>query len=327
VKKLTLVLLVLIVLFGGGWLLLRSSVFDAREAQPARIVRASPEDLRNCYDSMDILDMAIARERGAQALQTLKDRKKSYQERASAIKRVLVAPAGGEVAASEEGNLTSLLATVILATIGVLVLAIVILWLKIHRKSRETREITRRLETIKTTSAPSPLVDSTLVPPHFRTNLPNVQPIAFDQSRSAPPVPPPPAPAKPTLRDTAKQRITEAMAALKDSLAALSPTAPHTPLTQTQAQTAIRPPRRDRTIAPSLNHTRYTRPVPLNGSQDGTLMGDPQDQTNYDREAEQKQKIINWSKQGHTVSEIAKRLSIPRDQVETVIRLRRDLGE
>jgi hypothetical protein len=141
----------------------------------------------------------------------------------------------------------------------------------------------------------------------------------------AQPLPPVPPPAKPTLRDTAKQRITEAMVALKDSLAALSPTAPHTPLPTplTQTSTAIRPPRRDRTLAPSLNRTHAVRSF----SSDDTLIVDPQDQTNYDREAEQKQKIVNWHKQGRTVSEIAKHLSIPRDQVETVIRLRRDLGE
>jgi hypothetical protein len=64
---------------------------------------------------------------------------------------------------------------------------------------------------------------------------------------------------------------------------------------------------------PSLNSTR-SNPAPV-------------DETNYDRRGREKKQILDYAKQGRTPSEIAKWLGLPRDQVETVIRLARERGE
>jgi len=53
----------------------------------------------------------------------------------------------------------------------------------------------------------------------------------------------------------------------------------------------------------------------------------PADETNYDRRGREKKQILDYAKQGRTPSEIAKWLGLPRDQVETVIRLARERGE
>jgi hypothetical protein len=63
---------------------------------------------------------------------------------------------------------------------------------------------------------------------------------------------------------------------------------------------------------PSLNSTRIT---PAG------------DETAYDRRGRDNKQILNYAKQGRTSSEIAKWLSLSRDQVETVIRLARERGE
>jgi DNA-directed RNA polymerase specialized sigma24 family protein len=43
--------------------------------------------------------------------------------------------------------------------------------------------------------------------------------------------------------------------------------------------------------------------------------------------ARERKQILDYARQGRTYGEIAKWLSLPRDQVETVIRLARERGE
>jgi hypothetical protein len=53
----------------------------------------------------------------------------------------------------------------------------------------------------------------------------------------------------------------------------------------------------------------------------------PMDVTRFDKERTDKEKVLQLMRRGYPSSEIARRTQLPQDQVETVIRVKRDTGE
>ncbi len=104
---------------------------------------------------------------------------------------------------------------------------------------------------------------------------------------------------KPPLRPTAKERITTAMQSLSDALVR--------PKGMTREKTM-------RVRAQSRNN--------LNGSSENN----PLDITRFDQERSDKERVLQLMRRGYTNSEIARRMQIPQEQVDTVIREIRDAG-
>lgn len=100
---------------------------------------------------------------------------------------------------------------------------------------------------------------------------------------------------KPTLRPTAKERITSAMQSLSD---------------------VLRAPRglsRDRTMKLRAQSHNLTGDPSLQGSH-------PLETSRFDREFTEKNKILQMSRRGFPASAIASQLKLPQDQVEAIIK-------
>ncbi len=114
---------------------------------------------------------------------------------------------------------------------------------------------------------------------------------------------------RPVLRPTAKERITSAMQALSDTLAGLrSPKGVHRA-----------PERANKYKAQSHNTLQmeiFPKPSPS-----------PLEMTRFDRERADKEKVLQLNRRGLTPSEIARRTQLSEEQVETVIRIKRETGE
>lgn len=111
----------------------------------------------------------------------------------------------------------------------------------------------------------------------------------------------------PVLRPTAKERITKAMQSLSDTLSGLrSPKGVHRD-----------PDKLTKYRAPSHN-TLQTEAVPK---------PNPLEMTRFDRERQDKEKVLQLNRRGYTPSEIARRTQLSEEQVETVIRIKRETGE
>jgi hypothetical protein len=104
---------------------------------------------------------------------------------------------------------------------------------------------------------------------------------------------------KPALRPTAKERITTAMQSLSDALVR--------PKGMTREKTM-------RVRAQSRNT--------LNGSSENN----PLDITRFDQERSDKERVLQLMRRGYTNSEIARRMQISQEQVDTIIREIRDAG-
>lgn len=104
---------------------------------------------------------------------------------------------------------------------------------------------------------------------------------------------------KPTLRPTAKERITSAMQNLSD---------------------VLRAPR-----GLSRERTMRLRAQSRNSTGDPNLMGSsPLEITRFDRENSEKNKILQLSRRGVPASIIASRMKLPQDKVEAIIRETQD---
>lgn len=311
---------------------------------------ASPEDYQSLRDSIDMLDLAIRTETDPRMLKGLKDRQEYFWERLSSTRASLTPPPATdpvktvETEEQEFGGLMQTLTKVLVATAGVLLLVIGILVVMLRRRKNE---VTRKLEALKSDDRfKSPRGgfqesnDPTLVRPRRRadgnqdatlpgSNLPNVQPrnptmpmpqaTAAYQAMSTASQPEYDHTVLATqtsgLRPTARQRVTNAIKGLAEALAALkAPVADPDRLT------------RPRVRVTSQNSTRYTQSMDSTRF-DGLPDPHPLEATRFDREREEKGDIVKLARRGYTSSEIARRLRIPQDQVETVIRLQRESGE
>ncbi|MBP5247446.1 MAG: hypothetical protein J6Z31_06255 [Fibrobacter sp.] len=111
----------------------------------------------------------------------------------------------------------------------------------------------------------------------------------------------------PVLRPTAKQRITKAMQSLSDTLAGLAiPKGIH------------RDPDRVQNVRAQSHNTMKGTAVPK---------PNPLEMTRFDRERQDKEKVLQLNRRGLTPAEIARRTQLSEEQVETVIRVKRETGE
>ncbi len=109
------------------------------------------------------------------------------------------------------------------------------------------------------------------------------------------------------LRPTARERITSAMQSLSDALTLNAPKG------VARANTMkVRAQSRNTMSASTIEHSQNPNPM---------------DVTRFDKERTDKEKVLQLMRRGYTSSEIARRTQLPQDQVETVIRVKRDTGE
>jgi len=111
----------------------------------------------------------------------------------------------------------------------------------------------------------------------------------------------------PTLRPTARKRITSAMQSLSDALTLKTPKG-----VSRENTMKVRAQSRNTLSSSTIGHP----PKP-----------NPMDVTRFDKERDDKEKVLQLMRRGYTSSEIARRTQLPQDQVETVIRVKRDTGE
>jgi len=320
-------MLALIALFGGFYALVRFAGFNPEELLPKAEKKAefvgtvSPEKLQQLHDSLENRYFAIHKETDERSLKTLKETQKYLWDRMELAKDAINKAEAPKDIKEEETDLVDSLIKGISITAVILLAIIIFLIIKITRRSKEVEKVTERLKNLQTEPSPPPLggIDPTMFSTRFR-QAPLPQPKPFETSPSpiisaptlqSPTLQSPTAigPEPPKMRKTAKQRVTEAVKRMVEALDSLRKDgAP-----KTQTVSAVDKLTRTNIKVPSLNSTR-SNPAPI-------------DETNYDRRGREKKQILDYAKQGRTPSEIAKWLGLPRDQVETVIRLARERGE
>ncbi|MDR2580784.1 MAG: helix-turn-helix domain containing protein [Fibromonadaceae bacterium] len=326
-KKIYTIILALIALCGGFYALVRFSGLNPEEffpKTPKTTVHGviDIERMQSLYDSLESINFAIKREeerkdKDDKRIKNLKDTQKNLWERILAARNAISKANNPEDVKEEKSELIDSLIRGISITAAILLVVIIFLIIKITRRSKEVEKVTERLKSLQFERAPPHPrggMDANQIPTRYRPNpLPQVKP--YEQSDSADTSTVERAPAtteQPKLRPTAKQRVTEAVRRMAEALASLrkdgtvktqipsEPTAISNKLTKTQIRVQ------------SLNNTRITPPG---------------DETTFDRRGREKKQILDYARQGRTPSEIAKWLNLPRDQVETVIRLARERGE
>jgi len=316
-------MLALIALFGGFYALVHFAGFNPEELLPKPEKKAefvgtvNPEKLQKWHDSLENIYFAIHKETDERSLKTLKETQKYLWDRMELAKDAINKAEAPKDIKEEETDLVDSLIKGISITAAILLAIIIFLIIKITRRSKEVEKVTERLKNLQTEPSPPPLggIDPTMFSTRFR-QAPLPQPKPFETSPapiiSAPTLQSPTAigPEPPKMRKTAKQRVTEAVKRMVEALDSLRKDG--VPKTQTSVS-AVDKLTRTNIKVPSLNSTR-SNPAPV-------------DETNYDRRGREKKQILDYAKQGRTPSEIAKWLGLPRDQVETVIRLARERGE
>jgi hypothetical protein len=304
-------MLALIALFGGLYALMRFAGFNPEELFPKSaektelIETVSPEKLQQLYDSLEKINFTIRRETDERLLKNLKETQKYLWEHILLSRNAISKAEAPKSIKEEEIDLVDSLIKGISITATILLAVIIFLIIKITRRSKEVEKVTERLKSLQIEPSPPPLggIDPTMFSSRVRgVSLPQVKP--FETVPVPTKVPEPP-----KLRKTAKQRVTEAVKRMVEALDSLRKDG--TKKTQTVS------------IGDRLTKTN-TRILSPNSTR-GNLVSI--DETNYDRRGREKKQILDYAKQGRTPSEIAKWLGLPRDQVETVIRLARERGE
>jgi len=294
----------LIALCGGFYALVRfaglnpDELFQKNATKTEFFGPVSPERLQELYDSLENINFAIRKETDERLLKNLKDTQKNLWERILSSRNALSQAEAPKSIKAEDDNLMDHLIKGIAITAAVLLIIIIFLIIKIMRRHKEVEKVTERLKNLQTEPPPPPPLGG-LDPTVFRTRYvpPQVKPVETVSVRTAQESPP--------MRKTAKQRVTEAVEKMRQALSTLRQGGTiKTPI-------AADSPTKTNKIATSLNHTRISPPA---------------DETTYDRRVREKKQILNWAKQGHTPSEISKWSGLPRDQVETIIRLARERG-
>jgi len=335
-KKIYTIMLALIALFGGFYALVRFGGFNPEELFPKTEKKAefvgtvSPEKLQQLHDSLENRYFAIHKETDERSLKNLKETQKYLWDRMELAKDAINKAEAPKDIKEEESDLVDSLIKGISITAGILLAIIIFLIIKITRRSKEVERVTERLKNLQTEPSPPPLggIDPTMFSTRFR-QVPLPQPKPFETA-PAPTVSMPTASESvihaptiqvptisvptavtsepPKMRKTAKQRVTEAVKRMVEALDSLRKDAP----SKTQA-----------VAVDKLTRTNIRVPSP-NLTKSNPILAD---ETNYDRRGREKKQILDYAKQGRTPSEIAKWLGLPRDQVETVIRLARERGE
>jgi len=319
-------MLALIALFGGFYALVRFGGFNPEEFLPKAekktefVGTVSPEKLEQLHDSLENRYFAIHRETDERSLKTLKETQKYLWDRMELARNAINKAEAPKDIKEEETDLVDSLIKGISITAAILLTIIIFLIIKITRRSKEVEKVTERLKNLQTDSPP-PLggIDPTMFSTRIRSPLPHPKPLetaptlaiqaATVATQAVPTISTPTAitPEPPRMRKTAKQRVTEAVKRMVEALDSLRKDG-------TQKTQAIAVDKLTRTIKTTQS---------LNTKSNAAIS----DETQYDRRSREKKQILDYAKQGRTPSEIAKWLGLPRDQVETVIRLARERGE
>ena len=313
-KKVVTVILVLIALCLGFYALVRFAGLNPDEFFQKSSAKAEfhgtidPEKIQQLYDSLENMYLAIHNETDDRMLKNLKDTQKNLWERIVSARNAISKAEAPKSIKEEESDLIDALIKGISITAAILLTIIIFLIIKITRRSKEVEKVTERLKHLQTEPAPPPPLgglDPTLLSTRFPrpSPLPQVKPFEQNpQNVTAPVLVAPAVPEPPKMRKTTKQIVTEAVQKMVAALDSLR--GGNTLKTPVAGGATIR--------VPSPNSTRISPPA---------------DETTFDRNARVKKQVLDWAKQGRTPSEISKWLNLPRDQVETIIRLARERGE
>jgi DNA-directed RNA polymerase specialized sigma24 family protein len=303
-KKIYTIIIALIALCGGFYALVRfaglnpDELFQKPAAKTEFYGTVDPEKLQQLYDSLENINFAIRKETDERLLKNLKDTQKNLWERILSARNAISKAEAPKSIKEEENNLMDHLIKGIAITAAVLLTIIIFLIIKIMRRHKEVEKVTERLKNLQTEPLPPPPL-SGLDPTMFQTRfsgLPKVKPVETVAVRAAEP---------PAMRKTAKQRVTEAVEKLRQALISVRSGTIKTPVaTGNLTKTKI----------------RVTSP-------NSTKINPPADETTYDRKVREKKQVLDWARQGRTPAEISKWAGLPRDQVETIIRLARERGE
>jgi len=319
-KKITLILVFLILLSAGAWIFLRfappqlfrdvSFSTSVPTAETPSKDSALITQYQQWRDSIDALDLAIRAETDPRMIKLHKERQQYFWRKLNLARRSLpISRDSQESAQSQQArsentqDLIRLLSRVLSITAAILVFLIIILLILLKRKKDA---LTRQLASLQEDERfKAPRSGFAAKDSHEEQDL--TAPIAVQSPRrraekTSRPSPNtiPPTGAIPN-RPTARQRVTNALKGLAEALATLKDD--HTP-----------PLSRDQNKVRSQNSAS---PIP-----DPSVL----QPSRYDREQEIKSEILRLTRRGFTSSEIARRLRVPQDQVETVIRLQRDNG-
>jgi len=303
-KKIYTIIIALIALCGGFYALVRfaglnpDDLFQKPATKTEFFGTVDPERLQQLYDSLESINFAIRKETEERSLKNLKDTQKNLWERILSARNAISKAEAPKTIKEEESNLMDHLIKGIAITAAVLLTIIIFLIIKIMRRHKEVEKVTERLKNLQTEPLPPPPLAG-LDPTVFQTRfsgLPKVKPAETVAIRATEP---------PTMRKTAKQRVTEAVEKLRQALVSVRSGTMKTPVaTDSLTKTKIR--------VTSLNSTKISPPA---------------DETTYDRRVREKKQILDWARQGRTPSEISRWSGLPRDQIETIIRLARERGE
>lgn len=342
-------------LLGGAWAVLRFQPDLVRFSDSAATL--DPQKLaleaQHLRDSLDALNLAIRTNTDQNSLPLLKERQTYFWKKLEGVRKAAESAVPNKPSEEDEfQGLVKLLTQVLTITAIVLVVVIgFLLWMLRRRKA----EVTRRLEALKgdarfksprggfdatLAQLSNPGDDPTLAQPKRRPDslagkadprharqravaasmnldpdenyMPKAARQAYqDASRakesddfSTTPVDALPgltqSSASSNSRPTARQKVTKALKGLAEALAVLN---------------------EDR--AGKDKGTKSRRALSQNTIPDAQ----PLQATRFDKEKEEKADIVKLARRGYTGSEIARRLRLPQDQVETVIRLQRESGE
>jgi DNA-binding ferritin-like protein len=310
-KKIYTIIIALIVLCGGFYALVRFAEFDPSEvldelfpksaAKEEVYGAATPEKLQQLHDSLEILNFVILKETDERLLKNLKETQKYLWDRISSTRNAISKANDPKTVVEEESTLIDSLIKGISITAAILLTIIIFLIIKISRRAKEVEKVTEKLKNLQTEPVHPPLggLDRTQFATQFRP-LPQVKPIETY-------APPTPVPEPPKLRKTTKQRVTEAVQRMAKALENL---------------------RKDRTLKTQALDVTNAGPIATGDKMTKRVISpNTGDETTFDRRSREKKQILDYARQGRTPSEIAKWLNLPRDMVETVIRLAREKGE
>jgi hypothetical protein len=311
-KKIYTIIIALIVLCGGFYALVRFAEFNPGEvfdelfpksaAKEEVYGAATPEKLQQLHDSLEILNFVILKETDERLIKNLKETQKYLWDRILSTRNAISKANDPKTIVEEESTLIDSLIKGISITAAILLTIIIFLIIKISRRAKEVEKVTEKLKNLQTEPMPPPLggLDHTQFATRFRP-LPQVKPIETN-------APITPVPEPPKLRKTTKQRVTEAVQRMAKALESLR-NKDHTVKTQSLDVT---------NAGPIATGDKMTKRV---------VSPNTGDETTFDRRSREKKQILDYARQGRTPSEIAKWLDLPRDMVETVIRLAREKGE
>jgi len=301
----------------------------------------SPVEYLSWRDSLDRIDLQIRAEQDPLLQRSLKERQKYFWNRLNSARATIIPlpadPVIQTVNASHTpaaDNLVRYLGKVL--TIAAVVLGAVILFLLYllrRKRSALTKHLTALQEDDRFSGARSGMVDpdkprTPLKMPSTKhrpspNSFPATGPLDLNalaqqitaqaqarktQGNKTVKSPPPAHPQQDgsyVLRPTARQRVTSALKGLADTLNQLKSDNPDNATTRQQGTRS----ERDKARVPSQNIIRNTQAQQIFAP------------TRFEKEREDNTEILKLARRGFTSSEIARRLRVAQDQVETVIRL------